>query len=338
MGLVLRPGTREDGPGVRELLQAILPGNPKIDPDVMRWQYWDNPYGEMQSWVWEDDGRIVCHYAAYPVNVLIGGKRAVGAVGADAATDPRYQGQGLFSRVIDAGEAYQRTNDIPVTFFFPGALSPIPSRARSLGWPLRTYILPLRARWVSERARVPRGIAHVLLRTALRPPRTRGARIHEALPEGIADLWLAMADRFPWGIVKDDTWWRWRYAAHPRAPYRYAELRDGSRLDALAAFLERDAYGGRIVFILDLLASSDRAARAVVAAIVADSRDRADAVAMMALPGGVHAHLARAGGLRPVFRRREENPLWLAVYDVYGDGSDQLLGPWSPSWGDLDHL
>jgi hypothetical protein len=109
-------------------------------------------------------------------------------------------------------------------------------------------------------------------------------------------------------------------------------------LRAVAAVTPREGLGGKIVYVLDLLADSVAAGGDALRALISAFRDEADAVAMCALPRSVPARLARAGGLLPVPRRFESNPLWLAVYDVYGDRQEQLLGPWSPTWGDMDHL
>jgi hypothetical protein len=162
--------------------------------------------------------------------------------------------------------------------------------------------------------------------------------IGTALPADVTGLWDEMRPQHGYGIVKDGTWWRWRYEQHPLRPYRYVAVRDRGRLTAVAAVIERDALGGRVVYVLDVLALTRTDARRVIGALVSSAAEDVDAVALLALPGSPQARAARAAGLRPVPHRLESNPVWLAVYDVVGNQTERLSGPWAATWGDMDHI
>src|SRR5207249_10134602 len=68
-----RSSDLDDEPS-RELLSRVLPGNSKNDADVMRWQYWENPYGDALRFLWVDGDRLVCHYALIPVPLVVNGR------------------------------------------------------------------------------------------------------------------------------------------------------------------------------------------------------------------------------------------------------------------------
>src|SRR5207302_1847546 len=159
--------------------------------EILRWQYWDNPFAAPVSWVWQDGGRIVAHYCGMPVPILFAGRAAVGAVGVDAATAPSHRGQGLFERLARAG--------------------------------------------------YDDGGRH--------------------------------------GVRRDEAWWRWRYAERPGPPYRYFEVRDADRLQGAAAAVVREDFGGRFVFLLELLAADRWAARSVLAAVAEQTVGDASGVA-----------------------------------------------------------
>ena len=55
----VRRATPDDAEAVAALIGEVFPANPKADPAVLRWQYWDNPFGAPSSWVVEDAGRLV---------------------------------------------------------------------------------------------------------------------------------------------------------------------------------------------------------------------------------------------------------------------------------------
>ena len=58
----LRRGVRGDDEAIRGLLAANFPGNPKRLAAFTRWQYWDNPFGEVRSWLFEAEGMTFSEY------------------------------------------------------------------------------------------------------------------------------------------------------------------------------------------------------------------------------------------------------------------------------------
>lgn len=339
-GLHLRPAGPEDTDALVGLLRAVFPDNPKADRDVLRWQFWDDPYGRAASWVVADEaGRLVCHFAVLPIPALLDGRRITAAKPADAATLPSHRGQGLMGIAAAAVFEECRERDIPVTVCLPnfrarGALLKIGMTPVA---PVRAYVAALDAGWLASRFGVPRPAARALRAAAFRVPDRGRGRAVARVPDGLDELWAVTAEATPTGTVHDAGWWRWRYEERPHAPYRYHEVRSTEgRLEAACASVVRDAYGGAFLHLLDVQARGTDSAREVVGAAVADAE--AVGVAAIGLPGTRATELLRAAGLRPLPRRLEPNEQVLGLFHNDPTAGDLTDRRWSISWTDLDHL
>jgi GNAT acetyltransferase-like protein len=333
-GLQLRRATPDDGPAIRQLLSTVYEHNAKADPEVMRWQYWDNPFGQAVSWIWTDGGNVVSHSARLPVEALVGGKKVRCGIGVDAATSPDYRRRGLYERLRSALHEDCCRQEIVATLLLLGPQSTVPRIEVRAGIPLLMFVLPLDADWISDQLRIPRIAARTASRL-FRPPKTRGGREVESPPDGLDELWSELSGAFPSSIIKGSAWWRWRYEQHPRVRHRFFEVRDG-RLVGAAVTLDRPTAHGRVVYILDLLASSADTARALVRSAL-DSADGASALALLAPGGSPPAQWARAAGLRKVPRRLASSTHTLGVWDTCTD-APSASAPWSFTWGDADYL
>ena len=335
--MVLRAAGPEDDDGIRSLFGECFPDSPKARSDVMAWQYWSNPFAPPVSWVHEDEGRIVSHYAGMPVPIVLDGADAVGAVGIDAATAPSHRGRGLFESLARAVYEDGGRREMPVTLCYPNANS-LRGFVKAGGHPvgeLRTFVLPIDDAWVARRFRVPRPAARALRSALFRRARPGSASRVDAPPEGLDDLWSRTAARF--GIRRDAAWWRWRYLGHPDRPYRLYEVRRDGALAGAAATLVREDFGGRFVYLLELAALDGDAARSLVGAVV-DDHDGESGVATVGLDGSPLARAATSGGLRALPRRFAPKALHFGVADNAGTRPDLARAPWSVAWGDLDHL
>jgi hypothetical protein len=336
----LRAATVDDDAGLRALFEACFPDSPKTRADVMRWQYWDNPFATPVSWVYEDGGSIVAHYAGMPVPITVDGVPAVGAVGIDAATAPSHRGIGLFESLARAVYRDGGARGMPVTLCYPNANS-LRGFVKAGGHPvgeLRTFVLPVDDGWVAQRFHVPRVVATGLRRAAFGRRRSSGAARVDAAPDGLDDLWAAVAPASPNGIRRVGAWWRCRYDGNPDAPYARYEVRDAAgQLRGAAATVVHDDFGGSFVYLLELLTVDRAAAHALVAAIV-DDHSGVSGLATVGLEGSPVAIAARRGGLRPLPRRLAPKPLNFGIADNTGTRADLASAPWSVAWGDLDHL
>jgi len=357
--LVLRAGGRDDDPEMRRLNAEAFPSNPKTRAEITTWQWWDNPFGETIVHVWERAGELVGQYVAYRIPAVLDGEPGRIAIGVDLAVSSSQRGRGLAGPLIDACFGQATAEGTPF-YSYPNALS-VSGVARG-GWvqvaQLEVRLLLTRAGAVGDLLRgVERvqalGRAGSLAATAagsLAGAPVAVLRLRAVVPPGIEvevlddppddvdDLWRAESRHHRWGVARHGDWWRWRYAAHPDRPYRFAAARRHGRLVGCSAVVTRDDLGGRFHCLLELLAVDERAARAVVGTVASPAFGAADGVAATAVPGSRLAHLAGAAGLLRVPPRALPRPVFFGVVPHPTIVPDPAAVPWSTAWGDLDHI
>lgn len=339
-GLVLRRSGADEDTQIRAVIASSFPDNPKTRPEITAWQYWSNPFGPTCAWVWADEGDVVAHYTAYCVPVTLGGRRTVAGIGVDAAVAPTHQGRGLFTPLSRALYADCGEHGIPITICYPNANST--TGITKAGWRpvarLRTLVTAYDAPWLASRFRLPQAAARAVRSAAFRLP--SASLVAEEVgqpPDDLDALWSLVAPSVTYGVVRDSAWWRWRYAQHPDAPYRYFEVRQGKALLGAAVTLARDAFGGRFLNVLELLTVSPDAGRALSRALRETAGDAVGA-ATVAVPGSQLESLATGCGFRKLPERLEPKPLMFGAVRNDVDVADPQAVPWSMAWGDLDHI
>jgi hypothetical protein len=201
---------------------------------------------------------------------------------------------------------------------------------------LRTLVLATDADWLARRFHLPTLVAKGLRRAAFRTSSPGGALV-DAPPSGLDDLWarVVAASDIRNGVVRDSAWWAWRYERSPLGPYRYVEVREAGRLQAAAVVAEREDFGGRFGYVLELLAVEPSAAHAAVATAANDIAGVVGLVTQV-MGGSALDRLSRAGGLRRLPRRLEPKTTRFGIADHTGTlGS---VDDWHVGWGDQDHL
>jgi GNAT superfamily N-acetyltransferase len=103
-GLALRPAGTSDEQlaAYAALLGRVFGPEPKFSREALAWRYRDNPSGAvvgMDAW---DGDRLAAHYVACPCEAIVEGRPAQGLLSLNTATDPDYQGRGLFTRLAEA--------------------------------------------------------------------------------------------------------------------------------------------------------------------------------------------------------------------------------------------
>jgi len=300
---VLRPATPDDDDAIAACIGEAFPSNPKARVDVLRWQYRDNPFGETVGWVYEDDGRVVAHYSAYPMPYLLDGERTVAGNAVDAAIAPSHQGRRLFSPLARA--LYDDCSHHGMRIAVCYARNPIAMRGvakAGVQWMpgLRVLVLPRR------------------------PGAGRGEEVAD-VPDGIDELWARTVarDGIRNGVQRGEAWWRWRYAASPLGPYRYFTA------PGAAAVVVRH---GRVGYVLELLADDERAARRVLRTAAQDVL----ALVTVAVDAGPLHRLARGAGMFTVPRRLQPRSAYYGVVDTSGAPLGDRA--WHIGWGDMDHV
>ncbi|MCU1352891.1 MAG: hypothetical protein JWM05_2100 [Acidimicrobiales bacterium] len=340
---VLRDAGPDDDEAIAALIGEAFPGNPKSRVDVLRWQYRENPFGETVSRVWDEDGRIVAHYSAFPMPYLLDSRPAVAGNAVDAAVAPSHQGQRLFTPLARALYEGCAAAGMPVAVCYASNPIAMQGVARAgVEWQprLRTLVLAVDDAWLARRFHLPAALGGLVRRTAFGLRRGPVAEEVRALPDGIDGLWAHVRRDVEGGVEngveRGEAWCRWRYEASPIGGYRYVALQRGATLAGLAVVLEREDFGGRFAYLLELQAIDAGAARAVLRG-VADF-EGISGIATVAVDGGPLHRLATRAGMRTLPKRLEpKGGAWYGL--VATDGERRTLDiPWHVGWGDMDHL
>lgn len=338
---VLREARPEDEDGITACLVESFADNPKAKPEIRHWQY-HNPFGEMCAWVYDDGGRIVGHYANYPVPCLLDGEPAIAGVAVDAAVSPDYQGRRMMRPLNEALYRASADKGMRVSLAYPS--NPVAVKGiRSAGWMevarLRTLVLAVDDAWMAQRFKIPRVLARAARGVAFRVGRGPSGDEVGSPPDGLDGLWAhtVRSGNVRNGIIRDAAWWRWRYEESPMSAYRWFEVRRGRELVGAAAVVEREDFGGRFGYLLELQAVDGDSARQLVRAVSGALRD-VSGLAMVAMPDSHLLRLATSAGLRTLPQRLEPKGLWFGFVDNDGTTARLAEDAWAIQWGDLDHL
>jgi len=255
--------------------------------DTLRWQYFENPTGELFVDLAVSDDRIAAIYAVQPAFVRVRGDRMLAAQSVDTLVDSEFRGRGLFPKLAEAVYWRAREHDGAFVYGFPNANS-APGFFNKLGWrsldpvpflvkPLRTGFfaskLPL-GRWLRRLPdlRLPIGSPKLSATQELRP-------ITELGPE-LGDLWERFAAEVTVAVDRSPQYLRWRLGK-PGERYECLGVFEGTELVAFCAHTTVDKHGGRIGYVIELLHDPGR--RETGTALVLESLrrmadDGADAV------------------------------------------------------------
>ncbi len=87
---------------VTDLLRLVFPGAAHFTPEVLRWQYVDNPDGPAVGFNAWSGGTLAGHYVTIPMRAMVDGVEEAGLLSLNTATHPQHQGKGLFTRLAEA--------------------------------------------------------------------------------------------------------------------------------------------------------------------------------------------------------------------------------------------
>ena len=97
----LRPVTTNDGDiaQIATLLREVFPTAKHFTEEALRWQYRDNPDGQVVGFnAWQGD-ELAAHYVTIPFKAKVNGKQEKGLLSLNTATRPAHQGKGLFTKL-----------------------------------------------------------------------------------------------------------------------------------------------------------------------------------------------------------------------------------------------
>lgn len=248
--LEVRRADRGDLGGILALARGAL-GWTDDDSSFLEWKHLENPFGESPMWVALDGDRVVGFRTFLrwefmrPDGGVTHAARAV-----DTATDPAYQGRGIFTRLTLEGLEHLSSDGVELIFNTPNAKSL--AGYLKMGWRelgrLAVAVSPTSVRFplVVGTARGPAG------RWPL--PTDRGAAPGTAFADDDVLDGLLRSQPRPGGLTtrRSPEYMRWRYGF---APLGYRVVSRGPSLDAGVAVFRRRQRGKAIEGVLcDLLA------------------------------------------------------------------------------------
>lgn len=171
----------------------------------------------------EEDGEIVCHYGAIRQELSWEGQAGVGWDSVDTMCHPRYQGQGLFRRTVQAFIQTYGEGRSFLMYGFPG------ERVRRLGERLIGY------KPIAPVYKVHKGIPPNPV------PFPAGVVVTPRVPDEWNDHWKFLERRFGLVAKRDLHTLTWRYVEHPGKRYRLLSIPGVSAL-AVVGFESERAY------------------------------------------------------------------------------------------------
>jgi len=321
--LTIRPMRRE--PGELELFARCFAknGSPKR-PELLAWQYVDNPTGELFvdfALPPGPAGELAAIYATLPVRIRIAGQVALATQSVDTITDAGFRGRGLFLKLAKTTYARAAAAGAKLVYGFPNGQSAHGFFER-LGWttldPVPFLIRPLRTRYLVESLKLgayARFVPDLPLFASLPPivgrlgrpfGRPRPIEPITRFDERATALWHAVAGDALVAVERDARYLNWRLIDKPIEKlierYDNAAVVDGDRLTAFASHCVKDKHGGRIGYLMEALARPGErgALRSLVSRALADmTRQGADVALAWCLPHSPSYRVLLAAGFVP---------------------------------------
>jgi GNAT superfamily N-acetyltransferase len=102
--LAIRPAgtSAEQLAAYADLLGRVFGPSAKFTAEALAWRYRDNPAGAVVGADAWDGERLAAHYVTCPTVARIEGREVTGLLSLNTATDPAYQGRGLFTTLAQA--------------------------------------------------------------------------------------------------------------------------------------------------------------------------------------------------------------------------------------------
>jgi GNAT superfamily N-acetyltransferase len=327
-------------PEKRAALVALLArvGTTQLSDEEFAWWFDRNPAGEGIVSLAVDGREVVGVAAMSFFRTALDGTETRLAIPVNVATDPRYRGQGIFSKLELENEGAAAASGSPLTVTFPNGAS-YPIFVRRLGWidlpRLRLWARPLRVggvvRYLLGRPGERGGLR--ARDTTQRTIRGLDVRPVERFDEQMDELGRRAATGYGSHFVRDAEYFNWRYLHSPR-DYRCFGAYRGEELRGVAVVGHTFKHGVSAGFLADLVASPDGrdASRALLARALDEVRGGADALVLLPPPGRLERQALLASGFLPTNKRLR------FIGKVLHDGArlDVRSRAWHFTLGDFD--
>jgi len=201
---IVRPYRPEDETGVLSLWKAAF--GKDMSPVLWRWKYLENPYNLQIALCVNEDGKVLVMYGGIPYRVHWGGETVCVTHLADIMSHPVCRGTGLFVR---AGTAFFDLFAGPeATIFYYG----FPGQ----------FHFDIGEKYLEYTA-LKGGVGFLTARTRdLAPKVTRfGCQIEQIsdIDNSFDHLWERCRANYPFALIRDSAFLRWRFSKHPLRKY-----------------------------------------------------------------------------------------------------------------------
>jgi len=242
------------------------------EPSYYKWKYRPNPWGKPAVLLAESEHQVVGLFCIIPKPLKIGEKNVIAGETGDAYTDPAYQGRGLFYKMI--ARAFDMMNEQDIHIFF--------TTANEIALKIWTGLFRFRkvlaySSWVrplqfgavfrkkmhmgafSSLFSWPFSLTYKLCFSGLFSFRMKGYSLE---PSGFSDprigyLWREAAVSQGVSLVKDSTYFRYRYGSNPEE-YRICLLQKESKVAGAVVIKRVPMFGMHCALIVDWMVADAR--------------------------------------------------------------------------------
>ena len=124
------------------LLKIVFPQTDILNEAYLKWEYADNPEGNIVGFNAYEGDEIAAHYVTQPVVANLFGKITKGLLSLNTATHPNHQGKKLFTALAEMTYKYAAENGFEFVFGVANANS-TPGFLKKLGF---QHVAPLQAK------------------------------------------------------------------------------------------------------------------------------------------------------------------------------------------------
>jgi GNAT superfamily N-acetyltransferase len=318
--------SQNDIPAIVELLKVSLGESlmPKSE-SYWRWKHEENPFGRSPVLLAKDEGRVVGVRAFMRWSWQWREKRLEAVRAVDTATDPAYQGKGIFRQLTMAMLEQCGESGIQLVYNTPNDKS-LPGYLK-MGWE-KAGQLPVCVKLLQPLSMVVNMITNKNLEIANHDDgELRKFLMHPGLPKLLQMNQTALTDSLITPHSVDSL--RWRYLSVPVAKYGASGIEDGSNLRSLFIYRVKSSRMGREFRVTDIFNEGNKTISDLKQLIIKTAYSHG-------------AHYITTSGFNPVLKggfslSRPIGPV-VTVRNIAMSNlvEFQNFSRWKPSMGDLE--
>jgi GNAT superfamily N-acetyltransferase len=346
---IIRDGSEEDSEQILSLRELVFGEfeKEKLNDQFWKWEFVEGPDGKAYIYVAVDEGNVVGHLADIPRRFSVNGHVVLGTFSVDLMVHPDYRREGMFLKLMHyATERVEREKG-----HFRTAL---PFREETIagllkcGWEiageLPVLVYPLRFSGIIHRylhfsplslliGGVARG-GYFLFWGGKRKEKAQGIQLEEVtqLDSRFDRFWQKAMNLYVVMGIRDQAFLDWRYFKNPVRTYTFYRAIENGEMTGYLVLRKVDLLRFNSAVIVDLLALSDQALRALIEkGIQQGQREGADLIGCMIPQRHPYYQVLRESGFLPSPKK--------FLLMVYRQGKGMVsLAPetWYMNCGDTD--